>query len=95
MKAIHIHVRHVRELEAVEDLFLAADGKTIVRADDKRASFLLARKGQVISAKDAQRLGITESLDLDELQPKDQPAATSPEDIVARANRREKPAATR
>jgi hypothetical protein len=84
-------------LVAAEDLFLEADGRTLVKAGDPKAAFLLARKGNEIPIGEIRRLGLTEETKLDE--PKtvspDQPQTISPEDAEARSTRPEKPAAKR
>ena len=45
---------------AKERLYLAADGKTIVKEGDARAATLLAAKGHRIPPRWVERLGITE-----------------------------------
>ena len=78
---------------AEEDLFLARDQRTIVRAGDKRAIFLLARKGLEVPAAAVKALGITEKT---EPEPLDGTAApVAPAEIETRATRPEKPTRTR
>lgn len=72
---------------ATEDLFLARDQKTIVKTGDARASFLLARKGQTVSAKTARALGLSEESKLE--------ATIAPEAIEQRSTRPEKVSKTR
>lgn len=78
---------------AEEDLFLDREQKMIVRLGDKRAIFLLARKGLEIPRAAVKALGLTEK---SEPEPLDGAATpVSPDDIIARSTRPEKISRTR
>jgi len=78
---------------AEEDLFLARDQKTIVRLGDKRALFLLARKGHEIPGWAVKNLGITDKTEPEPLDGVATPIA--PAEIQTRSTRPEKPERTR
>ncbi len=86
------------EIVVTEDVFLTAayvskGDKTLVGASDPRAALLVARKGQVIPARDAKRLGITKDSILAGAEtpaPIAEAKTVAPEDIESRATRPEK-----
>lgn len=80
---------------AEERLWLASDGKTILRDGDWRAAQLLAPKGGVIPEKLATRLGMGKGVKIEPLQTAPPTLATSPEAIETRETRPEKPSAKR
>jgi len=84
-------------LIAAEDLFLEADGRTLVKAGDPKAAFLLARKDNEIPIGEIRRLGLSEETKLDEAKTVslEQPKTVSPEDIATRETRPEKVLKTR
>lgn len=84
-------------LVASADLFLAEDQKTLVEANNPRASHLLARAGQEIPQRVAERFGLTEGTTVDETSTTDKTstATVAPEDIEARSKRPSVPSAKR
>lgn len=81
------------DLVAAEDLFVAADGKTVVGAKDKRVAFVLARRGDVLDSATIKRLKLSKDTEIDGTAP--DVAAVAPEEIESRSTRPEKVKATR
>jgi len=79
------------DLVATEDLFVAADGKTVVGKGDKRVTFVLARKGDVVDSATIKRLNLSKDTEIDGSVG----TFVAPEEIETRATRPEKVKATR
>lgn len=97
-----LSLRNNQELVADADLFLteefAKSGKAVfVTADDYRAAILVARKGDLIGAKLAKQIGLTENSVVEKtVREAPKPAKTiSNEDISSRSTRPEKPSEKR